>query len=179
MTPDDILAFWFDEIEPSKWFVKDLAFDQVLIDRFSVIHEKARQCELFEWRSSAEGCLAEVIILDQFSRNMFRDTATAFASDSLALALAQVAITSGKDTNLTAEQRTFLYMPFMHSESLQVHDVAVKLFTQNGIQNNLDFEIKHRDIIAQFGRYPHRNTILGRDSSPAELAFLNKPGSSF
>jgi uncharacterized protein (DUF924 family) len=179
MTPDDILAFWFDEIEPSKWFVKDVAFDQLLIDRFSAIHEKARQCELFEWRSSAEGCLAEVIILDQFSRNMFRDTPAAFACDPLALALAQTAISSNKPISLTAIQRTFLYMPFMHSESLEVHDVAIKLFTKNGIKDNLDFEIKHRDIIEKYGRYPHRNAILDRNSSPAEAAFLMQPGSSF
>ena len=179
MTPDNILSFWFEEIEPKQWFVKDLSFDQLLIERFSDIHHQASQCELYDWRKTAEGCLAEVIILDQFSRNMFRDTANAFASDPLALALAQSAIAAGKDQDLTPAQRTFLYMPFMHSESLKVHDVAVKLFTDNGIQANLDFEIKHRDIIEKYGRYPHRNAILGRDSSPEEIAFLEQPGSSF
>ena len=179
MTPDNILSFWFEEIEPKQWFVKDLAFDQLLIERFSDIHYQASQCELYDWRKTAEGCLAEVIILDQFSRNMFRDTANAFASDPLALALAQSAIAAGKDQDLTPAQRTFLYMPFMHSESLKVHDVAVKLFTDNGIQANLDFEIKHRDIIEKYGRYPHRNAILGRESSPEEIAFLEQPGSSF
>lgn len=179
MTPDTILSFWFEEIEPKQWFVKDLSFDQLLIERFSNIHVQARQCELFEWRSTAEGCLAEVIILDQFSRNMFRDTADAFSSDPLALALAQSAISAGKDKDLTPEQRTFLYMPFMHSESLPIHDVAVQLFTDNGIQNNLDFEIKHRNIIEQYGRYPHRNAILGRASTSEEIDFLSQPGSSF
>ena len=179
MTPDNILSFWFEEIEPKQWFVKDLSFDQLLIERFSDIHHQASQCELYDWRKTAEGCLAEVIILDQFSRNMFRDTANAFASDPLALALAQSAIAAGKDQDLTPAQRTFLYMPFMHSESLKVHDVAVKLFTDNGIQANLDFEIKHRDIIEKYGRYPHRNAILGRESSPEEIAFLEQPGSSF
>jgi len=179
MTPSDILSFWFKEIEPKKWFVKNLAFDQLLIERFSGVHDQARQCELFEWRNTAEGCLAEVIILDQFSRNMFRDTPDAFASDSLALALAQSAIASGKDKDLTPEQRTFLYMPFMHSESLKIHDVAIKLFTDNGIQGNVDFELKHRDIIEKYGRYPHRNSILGRISSPEEIEFLEQPGSSF
>lgn len=179
MTPDNILSFWFKEIEPKQWFVKDLSFDQLLIERFSDIHKKASQCELYDWRTTAEGCLAEVIILDQFSRNMFRDKANAFASDPLALALAQSAIATGKDKDLTPTQRTFLYMPFMHSESLKVHDVAVKLFTDNGIQGNLDFEIKHRDIIEKYGRYPHRNAVLGRESSPEEIEFLAQPGSSF
>lgn len=179
MHPADIIGFWFDEIESKQWFVKDLAFDQLLIERFSNIHQQASQCELFEWRNTAEGCLAEVIILDQFSRNMFRDTAQAFAFDALALALAQSAIASGFDKGLSAQQRTFLYMPFMHSESLKVHDVAMTLFSDNGVQANLDFEIKHRDIIERFGRYPHRNGILGRESTQEEIEFLTQPGSSF
>lgn len=179
MNPTDIIGFWFDEIESKQWFVKDLAFDQLLIERFSAIHTQASQCELFDWRDTAEGCLAEVIILDQFSRNMFRDTAQAFAFDALALALAQSAIASGFDKALSAQQRTFLYMPFMHSESLKVHDVAMTLFRDNGVQTNLDFEIKHRDIIERFGRYPHRNGILGRESTQEEIEFLTQPGSSF
>lgn len=179
MAPSDILSFWFEEIKPSQWFVKDLTFDKSLKTRFFSIHQQAIQCELFDWRSSAEGCLAEIIILDQFSRNMFRDTAKAFASDALALALAQSAIAQGKDKLLTSQQRSFLYMPFMHSESLKVHNMAVKLFEDLGIQENLEFEMKHRDIIERYGRYPHRNTILGRDSSAEEIAFLNQPGSSF
>lgn len=179
MTPNDVISFWFEEIEQSKWFMKDLEFDQLLINRFSDIHQQASACELYEWRTTAKGCLAEVIILDQFSRNMFRDKPAAFASDPLALALAQQAIAQGKDKELSAIERTFLYMPFMHSESLIVHDVAVQLFTENGIQGNLDFEIKHRDIIEKYGRYPHRNAILGRASSPEETAFLEQPGSSF
>ena len=179
MHPADIIGFWFDEIESKQWFVKDLAFDQMLIERFSDIHVQASQCELFEWRHSAEGCLAEVIILDQFSRNMFRDTARAFAYDALALALAQSAIAAGYDQNLSAQQRSFLYMPFMHSESIKVHDVALKLFSDNGIQANVDFELKHRDIIERFARYPHRNEILGRESTQEEKEFLTQPGSSF
>lgn len=179
MNPTDIIGFWFDEIESKQWFVKDLSFDQLLIERFSNIHQQASQCELFEWRNTAEGCLAEVIILDQFSRNMFRDTAQAFAFDALALALAQSAIASGIDKDLSAQQRTFIYMPFMHSESLKVHDVAMTLFSDNGVQANLDFEIKHRDIIERFGRYPHRNGILGRESTQEEIEFLTQPGSSF
>ena len=137
------------------------------------------RCELFEWRTSAKGRLAEIIVLDQFSRNMFRDTPLAFASDPLALVLSQEAISIGADEVLTSTQRSFLYMPFMHSESLIIHEAAVQLFTKNGVQSNLDFEMKHKAIIEQFGRYPHRNEILGRESTAEELEFLKQPGSGF
>ena len=110
---------------------------------------------------------------------MFRGTAQAFSQDSLALALAQEAISVKADQELTAVERSFLYMPFMHSESLTIHEVAVELYTQNGIANNLDFELKHKAIIEKFGRYPHRNQVLGRQSSLEEIEFLKKPGSSF
>ncbi len=174
-----VLSFWFQEIEPKQWWIKDIAFDQLISDKFLALHQQAIQCELFGWRVTPHGRLAEIIVLDQFSRNIFRDTPQAFSSDSLALALAQQAIELGKHDELTAIERSFLYMPFMHSESLNIHDVAVELYQANGIASNLEFEIKHRDIIEKFGRYPHRNNILGRDSSAEELAFLQQPGSSF
>ena len=179
MQAQDIIAFWFDEIEPMKWWVKDAEFDALLETKFLALHQQAIHCELYEWRATAQGRLAEIIILDQFSRNIFRDTPQAFAADALALALAQEAIALGMDKALSALERSFLYMPFMHSESLKIHDVAVKLFTENGIESNLEFELQHRDIIVQFGRYPHRNQILNRESSAEELAFLQQPGSSF
>jgi uncharacterized protein (DUF924 family) len=179
MHSDDILAFWFDEIEPSKWWVKDLQFDQMIIDRFSELHLAANRCELFEWRQTAQGRLAEIIVLDQFSRNMYRDSPKSFLSDQLALALAQQAVAIGADQLLNQEQRSVLYMPYMHSESLIIHDVAMGLYKSNGIQNSVDFEIKHRDIIQKFGRYPHRNQILGRTSTPQEIEFLAQPNSSF
>lgn len=175
----EVLKFWFEEIEPAAWWQKDEAFDALLIERFSGLHARATRCELFAWRVEPEGRLAEIIVLDQFSRNMFRDTPLAFANDSMALALSQEAIASGADDALTAVQRSFLYMPFMHSESLHIHEVAVGLYRKNGIQNNLDFEISHKKIIEQFGRYPHRNQILGRESSAEEIEFLTRPGSSF
>lgn len=174
-----IIDFWFDEIEPSMHWKKDEAFDALLIERFSEIHAKARHCELYEWRRHPEGRLAEIIVLDQFSRNMFRDSALAFACDAMALALSQEAIACGADRVLTPGQRSFLYMPFMHSESLPIHEVAVELFRENGIRNNLDFELRHKDIIERFGRYPHRNKVLGRQSTKEELEFLAGPGSSF
>lgn len=179
MTSDEVLRFWFEEIEQVKWWQKDEAFDKLIIDKFMAIHVKAKQCELYAWRSSAQGRLAEIIILDQFSRNMYRDTPEAFACDSLALALAQEAIALGCDKTLSETERSFLYLPFMHSESLAIHEVAVSLYRANGIESNLDFELQHKAIIERFGRYPHRNAILARESTEAELAFLQQPGSSF
>ena len=161
------------------WWKKDDAFDALLIERFSQTHARACRCELYEWRASPEGRLAEIIVLDQFSRNMFRDSPLAFANDALALALSQEAVYSGADRTLTPVQRSFLYMPYMHSESLRIHEVAVELFRNNGIPGNLDFELRHKAIIEKFGRYPHRNNILGRQSSTEEIAFLSQPGSSF
>jgi len=175
----DILSFWFEEISPKSWWIKDDAFDQLLRDRFMDIHRSAAQAELYSWRLQPEGRLAEVIVLDQFSRNMFRDTAAAFAQDALALVLSQVAIDVGDDQRLSSQQRAFLYMPFMHSESPVIHQRAVELFSQPGLEGNLDFELKHKAIIDRFGRYPHRNRMLGRESVDEELAFLEGPDSSF
>ena len=179
MTYRHVLDFWFEEIEPVMRWKKDDAFDALLVERFSETHSRACRCELFEWRRQPQGRLAEIIVLDQFSRNMFRDSALAFAHDAQALTLAQEAIACGADKSLTQEQRSFLYMPFMHSESLQIHEVAVELFSKNGIGSNLDYEFKHKKIIETFGRYPHRNKVLGRKSTAEELEFLTGPGSSF
>lgn len=174
-----VLDFWFKEIEPKQWFVKDLEFDELLKQKFATVHKQAVLGELYEWRDSAKGRLAEVIILDQFSRNVYRDTPQSFAFDAQALTLAQEAIRQGYDKELTPLERSFLYMPFMHSESLKVHEVAVELFKANGIENNYEFELKHKVIIERFGRYPHRNDILGRTSTKEEIEFLKQPGSGF
>ncbi|WP_154222723.1 DUF924 family protein [Marinicella rhabdoformis] len=176
MKAQDILDFWFEELEPKQWWVKDLALDHAIKQRFEDTHLAALAGELFHWRKTPEGRLAEVIVLDQFSRNMYRDTPASFASDPLSLCLAQTAVAVGDDLKLTDQQRSFLYMPYMHSESLLIHDEAMRLF--KGL-SNLDFEIKHRDIIVKFGRYPHRNDILGRESTAEEKAFLTQPDSSF
>ena len=175
----EVIKFWFEEINPAKWWVKDIEFDQTILTRFSALHQRAIAGELFHWRRSAEGRLAEIIILDQFSRNIYRDTSRAFIYDNMALALAQEAIASGADKALSQLQCSFLYLPFMHSESSVIHQQAVFLYQGNDIQTNLDFELQHQAIIEQFGRYPHRNTILGRESTAEELAFLDTPGSSF
>ena len=174
-----VLDFWFKEISPQQWWVKDEDLDQLIKTRFSDMHPKAALGELFSWRDSSEGRLAEIIVLDQFSRNMFRDLPESFAQDSLALVLAQEAIFNNADKTLPTEWRSFMYLPFMHSESLIIHNEAVRLFDQKGMEYNLDFERKHKVIIEKFGRYPHRNNILRRESTPEELQFLKQPGSSF
>jgi uncharacterized protein (DUF924 family) len=179
MNPQTIIDFWFKELTPQQWWVKDLKLDNVIKDRFSDIHKRATLGELESWRDTAQGRLAEVIILDQFSRNIYRDTPLSFASDPQALTLAQEAIRLNLDKELSIEMRTFLYLPYMHSESLLIHDIAMELFDIEGLEYNLDFEKKHRDIIERFGRYPHRNNILGRESTAEEIEFLKQPGSSF
>ena len=175
----EILKFWFEELEPKQWWVKDLELDQLIIARFSEIHDRASRCELSGWRKDASGRLAEIIVLDQFSRNMFRGSPLSFAYDALALALSQEAISSGTDQRLTPVERNFIYMPFMHSESLQIHEDAVELFRSNGQQGNFDYELKHKAIIERFGRYPHRNKVMGRESTDDEIDFLQQTGSSF
>lgn len=175
----EVLDFWFEEMGESRWWVKDGNIDSQIRDRFGEIHRRAVLGELFAWRKRPEGRLAEILILDQFSRNMYRDKPQAFTSDPQALVLAQEAIAVGADQALTPTERTFIYLPFMHSESLVIHKVAVELFEQNGIANNLEFELKHKMVIERFGRYPHRNQILGRESTPDELAYLAEPGAGF
>lgn len=174
-----VISFWFNEIEPKQWWVKDLNFDRLIYDRFYGVHQAARACELFPWRGQPLGRLAEIIVLDQFSRNMFRDRPESFACDPMALALAQEAVAQDCMGQLSSEQQAFLIMPYMHSESAVIHNQAVELFKKLGNPQNLEFEYKHKAIIDQFGRYPHRNSILGRQSSEQELAFLAQPGSSF
>lgn len=174
-----ILQFWFDDIKPAQWWVKDNDFDQLIKDNYAALHASTHLCELYHWRQTPRGRLAEIIILDQFSRNMYRDQPQSFASDPLALALSQEAIIAEADQELTPTEKIFLYMPFMHSESAAIHKVAVALYEANGIESNYQFELKHKAIIDEFGRYPHRNEILGRVSTPAELEFLSGPGSSF
>lgn len=179
MNYQDILDFWFSPETQPNWFAKSDQFDQSLKEKFGDILEQASRAELWSWRKNADGRLAEIIVLDQFSRNIFRDTPRAFAQDSLALALAQEAISQDLDKQLSPEQRSFLYMPFMHSESKLIHEFALKLFQRLGNPENLKYEIKHKIIIDRFGRYPHRNQILGRESTEEELSFLTQPDSSF
>ena len=175
----EVIEFWFEETETKNWFVKNKDFDKLILQRFLVLHKAVAAGELSHWRDNAEGRLAEIIVLDQFSRNMFRNSSRAFAYDAQALVLAQEAIRCGDDSKLPPSQRAFLYMPFMHSESLFIHEQAVELFEQPGLENNYKYELAHKAIIEQFGRYPHRNGVLGRESTPEEVEFLSQPGSSF
>jgi uncharacterized protein (DUF924 family) len=179
MTSQDILDFWFEELTARQHFVKDAALDALIRVRFGITLEAAARCELFGWRATPQGRLAEIVVLDQFSRNAYRDTPRAFAQDALALVLAQELVASGHDRSLPVAQRVFVYMPYMHSESELIHTQAVALFSQPGMEDNLSFELRHKEIIDRFGRYPHRNAVLGRASSALELAFLSEPGSSF
>ncbi|WP_020399161.1 DUF924 family protein [Kordiimonas gwangyangensis] len=179
MRAEDILYFWFTEAGKKGWWEKNKAFDDLIRRRFGATYEAARQGELYDWRARAEGRLAEIIILDQFPRNMFRDSARAFESDAMALALSQEAVRLRVGESWDADHRAFLYMPHMHSESLKVHEAALELFAGPGLEDNLDFEKRHMAIIERFGRYPHRNKALGRASTDEEIAFLKEPGSSF
>lgn len=175
----EILDFWFEQLTSRQWFEKSPAIDRELTERFGDWHRKAAAGELYTWREPIEGRLAEVLLLDQFSRNIHRDRPQAFAQDSMALVLAQEAVARGLDEQLPPERRAFLYMPYMHSESEVIHEEAVRLFDQPGLEHNLKFELRHREIIQRFGRYPHRNAILGRPSTAEEIEFLKQPGSGF
>ncbi|MFQ5519338.1 MAG: DUF924 family protein [Mariprofundus sp.] len=175
----DVLEFWFAELEPRQWWVKDESLDREIEQRFGGLHNDATASKLYPWREDGVGRLAEIIILDQFSRNIYRDRPQAFGWDGMALVLAQEAVRIGTDQEFDAPEKAFFYMPYMHSESMAIHTQAVKLFDQPGVEFNLEFELKHKTIIDRFGRYPHRNAILGRESTPEELTFLSGPNSSF
>ena len=178
-THSDVLSFWFETLNPAQWFRKDVAMDEKIRELFLTTHEQASRCELFHWRDSIQGRLAEIIVLDQFSRNLFRQDRRAFSQDPLALCLAQEAISHLQHRQLPQVQRIFLYMPLIHSESLLIHQKAVELFSEPGLESNLDYEYQHLKILEKFGRYPHRNQILGRTSTAEEIEFLKGPGSSF
>ena len=182
--PADIIDFWFQELGNTERVAKNADLDNTIRQRFAATLLAAARGELAEWRSTLMGRLAEIIVLDQFSRNIYRDDPRAFAQDPQALTLAQELLTqlhhkTVSANSLTLEQLSFAYLPFMHSESLQLHKVAVQLFSLPGLESNLSFELKHQAIIARFGRYPHRNAILGRVSTPEEIEFLEQPGSGF
>ncbi|MDX8392784.1 MAG: DUF924 family protein [Mariprofundaceae bacterium] len=179
ISPNDVLDFWFEEIEPAQWWMKDSVFDAAIGQRFGATHHAAMQGELEIWRAQPEGRLAEIIVLDQFSRNIYRDSAMAFAYDGTALILAQEALRLRADEQVAVERRAFFYMPYMHSESPMIHATAAELFTRLGAEHNYEFELKHKAIIDRFGRYPHRNALLSRKSTPEEIEFLNQADFSF
>jgi uncharacterized protein (DUF924 family) len=172
---DDVLAFWFAESSKPLWFDSTPAFDQILRERFSVTYRAAATGELADWEEIPPGALALAIALDQFPLNMFRGQPESFATEAAARAVANRAIARGFDRVLAAEQRLFLYLPFMHGEALTDQDRSVQLFEQLGQEGSLRFARHHRDLIRRFGRFPHRNAILGRDSTPEEIAYLASP----
>jgi uncharacterized protein (DUF924 family) len=176
---EQVLSFWFREIDPKLWWSAEPGFDELIRRRFLGLLQEAASGELYEWRATAPGRLAEVIVLDQFSRNVHRNTPRAFAQDPMALALAQEAVAAGALASLDPTQRSFLLLPYMHSESRKIHVVAEALYREFAPAGNYDFELKHKAIIDRFGRYPHRNEVLGRVSTPDELEFLQQPGSRF
>lgn len=178
-TIKEIIKFWFEELTPKQWFNSTKELDSKIYERFGAVHDAAVKGELESWRATPAGSLAEIIVLDQFSRNIYRDQPGAFKNDLAALILAQEAIRKNYHAKLETFKRVFIYMPFMHSESLKIHKKAMRLFNEPGMEENFDYEIKHKAIIERFGRYPHRNKILGRNSTAEEIEFLSQPGSSF
>ncbi|HQZ12404.1 MAG TPA: DUF924 family protein [Devosia sp.] len=175
--PEDVHGFWFIEHGPADWFAGGAAFDAEIAERFGTTHAEVARGEAWEWRKTPLGRVAEIIVLDQFSRQLFRGQARAFAQDSMALALAQEAVALGVDRQLThPPQRQFLYMPYMHSESLVVHEEAVRLFTEMDNADVLKFEMAHLEVLQRFGRYPKRNEALGRTSTPEEIEYMATPG---
>ncbi|HMC90374.1 MAG TPA: DUF924 family protein [Gemmataceae bacterium] len=174
-----VIDFWFVEIKPAQWWGDDADLDHLIARKFGAMHGRALRCELYTWRVHPLGRLAEIIVLDQFSRNIYRGTAQAFAADPLALALAQEAVATNAAPTLEPRHRAFLYMPYMHSESREIHEIAVRLFSEYGLEGSLDSELKHKAIIDRFGRYPHRNSILGRISNEEESEFVRNARPSF
>ena len=172
-----VLQFWFrgDE-ERKEWFTKSDAFDLEIRARFLPLHEEAARGELARWKDSPGDCLALIVVLDQFPRNMFRGSPRAFSTDALALEAAKQAVTAGYDKALATVERSFVYLPYEHSENLADQETALKLFEGHP---NFEWARKHWEIIRRFGRFPHRNAVLGRPSTPAEIEFLKEPGSSF
>lgn len=179
-TAQQVLDFWFRECTPAQWFARDDAFDDRIRQRFGALRERAAKGELTGWRATPHGALAEILLLDQFSRNIYRDDPRAFAADPQARACLHAAIRAGHEAALTPAERSFLYMPLMHSEDISDQRLSVRLFGGPGVNpQSLPWAIKHMEIIERFGRFPHRNAVLGRESTAEETEFLKQPGSAF
>lgn len=190
-----VLTFWFGPgprptaDEQRRWFVRDPEFDDLIRRTWGNVIEAAARRELDHWSATPHGALARIIALDQFPRNVFRDTPRAFAFDPIALEAAELAIASAHDVAVSTDRRAFFYLPLMHSESVDAQERCVELFERllddapaeerSRFEVNLDFARRHRDIVQRFGRFPHRNAILGRESTVEEAEFLTQPGSSF
>jgi uncharacterized protein (DUF924 family) len=185
ITPEQVYDFWFVESGPEDWFGKDTAFDTAIRFRFAPAVAAAREGRLQRWAEAARPCLSLILAIDQFSRNIFRQSPLAWSADARALALADAAIARGHDKGMSVDERKFLYMPFMHSEVLADQERCVELFAGLAAEDAdkagraHEFAVRHRDIVARFGRFPHRNAVLGRRSTDEEIAFLQEPNSAF
>jgi len=174
-----VLAFWFDETSPGKWFAKDEVLDRAIAERFGALRDDLLSSQAAGWTGDPDTLLAAVILLDQFSRNIYRGTGEAFAADSLALGLTHRALARGWDEAIPETRRAFLYMPLMHAEDREEQRLSVQCFTRLGHAENLDFARAHRRVIDRFGRFPSRNAAFGRASTEAEEAYLSQPGAGF
>ncbi|WP_430391465.1 DUF924 family protein [Dyella sp. 20L07] len=189
VTPTDVLNFWFDSAAQAHWFARDDAFDAQIRERFGDTLEAAAQGKLDHWAGDPEGWLALLVVLDQFSRNIYRDDARAWAADDMAQAIALAGIARGDDQQLTPEQRLFVYLPLEHAEDRSLQQHCVRLFEQlvaqlpfserGRFEGFLDYARRHHDVIDRFGRFPHRNAVLGRRDTPAEQVYLASPGAGF
>lgn len=174
MNKQDVLNFWFKELTPNEWFQGTAEIDKQIKDCFKKTLTQARAGELADWRITIEGRLAEIIVLDQFSRNIYRDNGEAFASDDMALALAQEAVRGNKQYDLPPQKRAFLYMPFMHSESLKIQEnYALRYFKEEGLEDSWPYAKSHYETIKEFGRFPYRNEALNRETTSEEQAYLD------
>lgn len=175
MTPEEIIDFWFSDTARAYWFRSTPEFDREISSRFETSWVQARDGQLADWEQTAAGALALVILLDQLPLNMFRDRPEGFSTEAASRAVAGRAILQGLDASLPDAWKAFLYLPFMHSESLADQDRSVELFEQAGLEENLKWARHHHEIVRRFGRFPHRNAILGRTSTPEETAWLASP----
>ncbi len=173
--PSDILHFWLSA-GPAKWFSHKAAFDDAIRLKFEPTHHAAARGDYASWEGNAEGCAALLILLDQFPRNLYRGSAHAFATDALALSIARKAVERGFDGQVDPQLRQFFYLPFEHSEKLEDQEKAVALFSAAKDPDGLKWAVLHEDIITRFGRFPHRNTALGRETTAEEQAFLDEGG---
>ena len=171
-TPEEIIDFWYSDRIKSQWFASTPELDKEILEKYERIWEKASSGELDEWNNSPDGCLALAIILDQFPLNMFRGQAKSFKTERKAIEVAWKAIKNELDRNIEKEKLAFLYMPFMHSEDLTDQDMSVSLYRESNLDANITFDEHHREIIRKFGRFPHRNKILGRESTEDEILYL-------
>ncbi|MDH3229536.1 MAG: DUF924 domain-containing protein [Alphaproteobacteria bacterium] len=176
---ETVLGFWFNETERENWFRKDDAFDEAVRRRFAEVYRRAAAGQLDEWRDTPRGCVALVIVLDQFPRNMFRGDARSFATDAAARTVLRHALDGGFDRGLTVPEKQFLYMPLQHSEDAADQALSVELNAATGDADLLKWAEAHQRIVGRFGRFPHRNKMLGRETTPEEAEFLKEKGSSF